>query len=71
MSQEEQTDSVLSRSTFATKSELVDLEDELLEKISRLKDNLLAELTVHRSADSLRDTQQPDLTFTNYSEPSS
>ena len=33
------------------------------------KDNVLAELTVPRSADSLRDAQQPDLT--NYSEPSS
>ena len=70
MSQEVQTDSVLSRSMFATKSELVDLNGELLEKISRLKDNVLAELTVPRSADSLRDVQQPNLTFTNYSEPS-
>ena len=33
--QEVQTDSVLSRSMFATKSELADLKDELLEKISR------------------------------------
>ena len=31
----------------------------------------MAELTVPRSADSLRDAQQPDLTSTNYSEPSS
>ena len=31
----------------------------------------MAELTVPRSADSLRDAQQPNLTFTNYSEPSS
>ena len=63
VSQEVQTDSVLSRSMFATKSELDDLKDELLEKISRLKDNVLAELTVPRSADSLRDAQQPNLTF--------
>ena len=70
VSQEVQTDSVLSRSMFATESELVDLKDELLEKISRLKDNVLAELIVPRSADSLRDAQQPILTFTNYSEPS-
>ena len=71
VSQEVQTDSVLSRSMFATKSELVDLKAELLEKIFRIKDNVLAELTVPRSADSLRDAQQPNLTFTNYSEPSS
>ena len=32
VSQEMQTDSVLSRSMFATKSELLDLKDELLEK---------------------------------------
>ena len=69
--QEVQTDSVLSRSMFSTKSELADLKDELLEKISSLKDNLLAQLTVPRSADSLRDAQQPDLTSTHYSEPSS
>ena len=56
---------------FATKSEFVDLKDELLGEISRLKDNVLAELTVPRSANSLRDAQQPILTFTNYSEPSS
>ena len=31
----------------------------------------MAELTVSRSADNLRDAQQPTLTFTNYSEPSS
>ena len=71
VSQEVQTDSVLSRSMFATKSELVDLKAELLEKISRIKDNVLAELTIPESADSLRDAQQPDLTSTNYSEPSS
>ena len=71
VSQEVQTDTVLSRSMFATKSELVDLKAELLEKISRIKDNVLAELTVRESADSLRDAQQPDLTSTNYSEPSS
>ena len=71
VSQEVQTDSVLSRSMFATKSELVDLKAELPEKISRIKDNVLAELTVPESADSLRDAQQPDLTSTNYSEPSS
>ena len=63
VSQEVQTDSVL-RSIFATKSELVDLKDELLEKISMLQDNVLAELTLPRSADSLRDAQQPVLTFT-------
>ena len=33
-----QTDSVLSRGMFATKSELIDLKAELLEKISRIKD---------------------------------
>ena len=71
VSQEVQTDSVSSRSMFATKSELVDLKAELPEKISRIKDNVLAELTVPKSADSLRDAQQPNLTFTNYSEPSS
>ena len=71
VNQEVQTDSVLSRSMFATKSELDDLKAELLEKISRIKDNVLAELTVPESADSLRDAQQPDLTSTNYSEPSS
>ena len=71
VNQEVQTDSVLSRSMFATKSELDDLKAELLEKISRIKDNVLAELTVPESADSLRDAQQPDLTFTNYSELSS
>ena len=71
MNQEVQTDSVLSRSMFATKSELDDLKAELLEKISRIKDNVLAKLTVRESADSLRDAQQPDLTSTNYSEPSS
>ena len=71
VSQEVQTDIVLSRIMFATKSELADLKDELLEKISRLKDNVLDELTVPRSADSLLDAQQPNLTFTNYSEPSS
>ena len=56
---------------FATKSEFVDLKEELLEKISSLKDYLSAELTVPRSVDSLRDVQQPDLTSTNFSEPSS
>ena len=56
---------------FAAKSELVDLKAELLEKILRIKDNVLVELTVPGSADSLRDTQQPDLTSANYSEPSS
>ena len=71
LSQEVQTDSVLSRSMFATKSELIDLKAELLEKISWIKDIVLAELTIPRSADSLRDAQQPNLTFTNYSEPSS
>ena len=71
VSQEVQTDSVLSRSMFATKSELVYLKDELLEKTLRLKDNVLAELTVPRLADSLGEPQQPDLTSTNYSEPSS
>ena len=71
VSQEVQTDSVFSRSMFATKSELVDLKDELLEKILRLKDNVLTDLTIPKSADSLRDARQPDLTFTNYSEPSS
>ena len=69
VNQEVQTDSVLSRSMFATKSELVDLKAELLEKISRIKDNVLAELTVPESAGSLRDAQQPDLTSTNYFEP--
>ena len=71
VSQEVQTDSVLSRSMFSTKSELFDLKAELLEKISKLKDKVLAELTVQRSADSLRDAPQRNLTFTNYSEPSS
>ena len=33
--------------------------------------NVLAELTIPESADSLRDAQQPDLTSKNYSEPSS
>ena len=71
VSQEVQTDGVLNRSVFATKSELVDLKAELLEKISRIKDNVLAELIVPGSADSSRDAQQPDLTSTNYSELSS
>ena len=71
VSQEVQTDSVLSRSMFATKSEIVDLKAEFLQKISRIKNNVLAELTVPRTEDSLRDAQQPNLTFTNYSEPSS
>ena len=71
VSQEVQNDSVLSRSMFATKSDIVDLKDELLEKISRLNNNILADLTVPRSAGSLRDAQQLDLTSTNYSEPSS
>ena len=56
---------------FSIRSELFDLKAELLENISKLKDNVLAELTFPRLADSLRDAPQYNLTFTNYSEPSS
>ena len=44
VSQEVQTDNVLSKSLFATKSELEDVKIELLEKLTRSKQDLLDQM---------------------------
>ena len=51
ISQEVQTDNILSKSLFATKSELDDVKTELLEKLTRLKQDLLDQMNSFGSSE--------------------
>ena len=60
VSQEVQTDTVLSKSLFATKSELDDVKIELLEKLRRLKQDLLEQMNGFGSSETV-DVVQDDI----------
>ena len=64
VSQEVQTDNVLSKSLFATKSELDDVKIELLEKLTRLKQDLLDQMNDFGSSDRIGVVHDDNLTPT-------